>query len=54
VLRASTAGDQETGILKTLLRADGIAVVPAEQGPLAAGQPVAVQVIRPGFDVDEA
>ena len=54
VLRASTAGDQETGILKTLLRADGIAVVLAEQGPVAAGQPVAVQVIRPGFDVDEA
>ena len=53
VLLATTAGDQETGILKTLLQADGIAVVPADQGTVAAGQPVQVQVIRPGFDVDE-
>jgi molybdopterin molybdotransferase len=53
-LLASTAGRQETGILKTLLRADGIAVVPAGQGSLEAGQPVPVQVLRPGLDVDEA
>jgi molybdopterin molybdotransferase len=46
VLVASTAGNQETGILKTLLRADGLAIIPAEQGSLAAGQPVAVQLLR--------
>jgi molybdopterin molybdotransferase len=53
-LLASTAGNQETGILRTLLRADGIAVIPAEQGTLEAGQAVSVQLIRPGFEWDEA
>ena len=52
-LLASTAGNQETGILKTLLRADGIAIIPAEQGNLAAGQAVAVQLLRPDL-VEEA
>jgi molybdopterin molybdotransferase len=51
VLVASTAGNQETGILKTLLRADALAVIPAEQGPLEAGQPVAVQLL--GADLVE-
>jgi molybdopterin molybdotransferase len=46
-LLASTAGNQETGILKTLLRADAIAILPAEQGNLAAGEPVPVQLLRP-------
>jgi molybdopterin molybdotransferase len=45
-LLASTAGNQETGILKTLLRADGLAIVPAEQGTLEAGQVVMVQLLR--------
>lgn len=52
-LLAVKAGDQATGILKSMLRADGIAVVPAEQGRLEAGQAVPVQVIRPGFDEEE-
>jgi molybdopterin molybdotransferase len=45
-LLATTAGNQETGILKTLLRADGLAIIPAEQGRLEAGQPVLVQLLR--------
>jgi molybdopterin molybdotransferase len=45
-LLATTAGNQETGILKTLLRADGLAIIPTEQGRLEAGQPVAVQLLR--------
>jgi molybdopterin molybdotransferase len=45
-LLASTAGNQETGILKTLLRADGLAIIPAEQGSLEAGQTVPVQLLR--------
>jgi molybdopterin molybdotransferase len=52
-LVATAAGDQDTGILKTQLRADGIAVIPAEQADLAAGDPVLVQVIRPGLDLEE-
>jgi molybdopterin molybdotransferase len=50
-LVASTAGNQETGILKTLLRADALAIIPAEQGPLVAGQAVAVQLL--GADLVE-
>jgi molybdopterin molybdotransferase len=50
-LLASTAGNQETGILKTLLRADALAIIPAEQGPLVAGQAVAVQLL--GADLVE-
>jgi molybdopterin molybdotransferase len=46
-LLASTAGNQETGILKTLLRADGIAIIPAEQGHLGAGEAVSVQLLGP-------
>ncbi len=50
-LVASTAGNQETGILKTLLRADALAIVPAEQGKLESGQ--VVQVQRLGSDLVE-
>jgi len=52
-LVASSAGDQDTGILRTQLRADGIAVIPAESGDLAAGDSVDVQVIRPGLELEE-
>jgi molybdopterin molybdotransferase len=45
-LLATTAGNQETGILKTLLRADGLAIIPAEQGRLEAGQTLQVQLLR--------
>jgi molybdopterin molybdotransferase len=45
-LLAWPSGNQETGILKTQLLADGIAVVPADQGPLPAGATVNVQVLR--------
>ncbi|HET9597200.1 MAG TPA: gephyrin-like molybdotransferase Glp [Anaeromyxobacteraceae bacterium] len=53
-LVASSAGDQDTGILRTQLRADGIAVIPADRGDLAAGEAVDVQVTRPGLELEEA
>jgi molybdopterin molybdotransferase len=46
-LHAWSAGNQDTGILKTMLRADGIAIIPADQGDLAPGTPVDVQVLSP-------
>jgi molybdopterin molybdotransferase len=46
-LRAWSAGNQDTGILKTMLRAGGIAVVPAEQGDLGPGSVVEVQILSP-------
>ena len=45
-LVATSAGDQATGMLKTLLRADGLVVVPAERGAIAPGETVEVQVLR--------
>ncbi len=45
-LVASSAGDQATGMLRTLLRADGIVVVPAERGAIEPGGAVEVQVLR--------
>lgn len=48
-LLAWPSGNQDTGILKTQLLADGIAVVPAEQGYLPSGMPVEVQILRDGF-----
>jgi molybdopterin molybdotransferase len=47
-LLARTSGNQETGILKTMLQADGIAIIPAEQGAVRAGDLVDVQVLRAG------
>jgi molybdopterin molybdotransferase len=42
---AWSPGKQDTGYLKTLLLADGIAVIPADKGDLAAGEQVDVQLI---------
>ena len=50
-LLAWVAGNQETGILKTSLQADGIAVIPADRGPVAAGAPVEVQLLRAGMEL---
>jgi molybdopterin molybdotransferase len=46
VLLARSAGNQDTGMLKTLLRADGIAIVPAERGTVERGSTVDVQILR--------
>jgi molybdopterin molybdotransferase len=53
-LLAWSAGRQETGILKTMIQADGIAVIPAIQGDLGPGSTVQVQVLRGDLDLDEA
>ena len=44
-LFASSAGDQNTGIVRTLLRANGIAVLAAEREQILAGEEVDVQLI---------
>jgi molybdopterin molybdotransferase len=43
---AWTSGNQETGILKTMLKADGIAVIPADWGSVGVGDAVNVQMLR--------
>jgi molybdopterin molybdotransferase len=47
MLRASSSGDQNTGILRTLLRANGIAFLPADLEQVTAGEEVDVQLIAP-------
>ena len=42
---ASTSGDQNTGILKTMIRANGLAILPAAPDQIAAGTQVDVQLI---------
>lgn len=42
---AYSSGDQNTGILKTMLMADGIAILPAERTSFAPGEEVSVHVI---------
>jgi len=46
-LLAVSSGDQNTGMLKTLLRADGVAILPAERTSLDAGEEVDVHVYSP-------
>lgn len=43
---ATMAGDQNTGILRTMVRANGIAVLPKDQTVFAAGDEVAVHLLR--------
>jgi len=44
-LIAASAGDQNTGILSTMLRANGIAVLPASKVQIAAGEEINVHMI---------
>lgn len=44
-LVVASSGDQNTGILRTSLRANGIAVLPAERGNYAAGENVEVHLL---------
>jgi molybdopterin molybdotransferase len=48
-LHAWSAGSQDTGILRTMLRADGVAVIPATWGDVRPGTPIEVQVRRDAF-----
>ena len=45
-LLATSAGDQNTGILRTLLKANGIAVLPAERSQIEAGEQIDVQLLN--------
>ncbi len=46
-LEASSSGDQNTGILRTMVQANGIAILPAELGDLPAGAAVEVHLLDP-------
>jgi len=46
-LTALPSGVQQTGLLATLVRADGLAFLPAERGDFAAGESVEVHLLGP-------
>jgi molybdopterin molybdotransferase len=46
-LVASSSGDQNTGILRTMVRANGIVILPAERQHFAAGDEVDVHLLDP-------
>ena len=53
-LFAWSAGNQDTGRLKTTLQADGIAIIPALWETDRAGTQVGVQIFRDGFEYSPA
>jgi molybdopterin molybdotransferase len=53
-LLAYSAGDQNTAIVKTMLRADGLAILPAEAASMAAGTEVAVHLLSPEAEMLES
>jgi molybdopterin molybdotransferase len=50
---ASTAGDQNTGILKTMLRANALALLPADRTVFRAGDEVELQILDPTLEMEE-
>ncbi len=46
VVRATSAGSQKTGILRTMVRANGIALLPKEKSVFGAGEEVDVHLLR--------
>jgi molybdopterin molybdotransferase len=44
-LLAYSAGDQNTGILKTMLHADALAILPAEAASFAVGDAITVHLL---------
>lgn len=54
-LIATSSGDQNTGILRTMLRANGIAVLPAERSNIEAGEEVDIHLLDSHYSIpDEA
>ncbi|NJD90622.1 MAG: molybdopterin molybdotransferase MoeA, partial [Geobacter sp.] len=45
-LQAFTSGEQQTGLLKTMLRADAIALVPADCTEVKSGESVRIHLLR--------
>lgn len=51
---ATTSGDQNTGILKTMIQADGIALLPRDRTYFAAGEEIQVSVLRSELEREKA
>jgi molybdopterin molybdotransferase len=53
-LLAYSSGDQNTGMLKTMLRADALAILPAERTMFSPGDEVDVHLTSPDWEMLEA
>jgi molybdopterin molybdotransferase len=51
---AYSAGDQNTGMLKAMLNADGLAMIPADRSLLSPGDPVDVHVLSSELEMQES
>jgi molybdopterin molybdotransferase len=51
---ATTAGEQQTGILRTMVRADALALLPADRSEVKAGEEVEIQLLRDDLLMTEA
>jgi molybdopterin molybdotransferase len=51
--RAFSSGEQHTGLLKTMLRADAIALLPAERTEVKAGETVQIHLLRDDLLLEE-
>lgn len=49
---ASTSGDQNTGILKTMLRCNALALLPEERTEFKAGEEVALHLLDPTLEME--
>ena len=49
---ASTSGDQNTGILKTMLRSNALALLPAERTEFKAGEEVDLHLLDPTLEME--
>jgi len=50
---ASTSGDNHTGILQTMLGANGLALLPADRSEFSAGDQVDLQILDPTLEMEE-
>ena len=50
---ASTSGDQNTGILKTMLKANALALLPAERTEFGPGDQVELHLLDPTLEMEE-
>jgi len=49
----ASSGDQNTGILKTMLKANALALLPADRTEFAAGEEVELQILDPTMELEE-
>ncbi len=50
---ATSSGNQETGIVRTMIQADGLALLPPDKSVFAAGEQVEVHILNRDFEMEQ-